>query len=421
MAPGSFDQSIRGIRNLLDTGRCHVSVDVVMSSMNIDHLGRIIEVFAGLGVREFDLLFVQPFGRAWQERRLLLDRRHARAIRGGVQRAQELGCWVWTNRVPAPYLEGMEELIQDPSKLLDDIGGRRELFLRTIRNGSFPDCRGERCAHCVLEKFCDAYHEILTLLGFLGDGREGFDGMEPVPLVLDLPLDGEGLARAAALVRRFYPPEGPRDLVLRVHGRDDTPPEAVADRIAPGARRITLELRHGAAGFDAGPGHEPGISSRMIRMVVEPELVHALPARGAGASGFVAARKGVESLLRTTTVDGIVYFPCTDIVQEIERGPDFSRIRPPSPPIMENVPPCLSRGRSAWPLWPHLAPGWFSDEDFPDPLLFAATFLGELNRAKSLRCEDCGENRSCLGMHINYLRKYGFEVLRPLDGSGRRR
>jgi hypothetical protein len=135
----------------------------------------------------------------------------------------------------------------------------------------------------------------------------------------------------------------------------------------------------------------------------------------------VAARKGVESL-GLDGMDGMAYFPCTDIVREIETGPDFSMIRAPSPSfVMENVPPCLGLGKSAWPAWPFLSPAWFSGEKFPDPLLFAATFLEELNRVKSLECAGCAADAACRGMHVNYVRKFGFKVLEPLPGRGRRR
>lgn len=41
-------------------------------------------------------------------------------------------------------------------------------------------------------------------------------------------------------------------------------------------------------------------------------------------------------------------------------------------------------------------------------------YIQDLNRKKSTRCTGCIYNDSCEGIHINYIRSYGFEILQPI-------
>jgi MoaA/NifB/PqqE/SkfB family radical SAM enzyme len=122
---GAFAQGVRGIRNLQRLGRV-VSIDVVVCRPNVRHLPDMLRAFLALGVREFDLLHLVPFGRAFEEHRdeLWFD---PAAERAPVLEALALrhlpDVHLWTNRWPAPLLEGAEELIQDPTKILDEVRG----------------------------------------------------------------------------------------------------------------------------------------------------------------------------------------------------------------------------------------------------------------------------------------------------------
>ncbi len=160
---GAFNQSILGMRNLL--GRVVVNVDVVLSALNIPHLREMLEFWISLGITEFDLLHIIPFGRAWNENRELLfydpkkmmphfDRAFALRKRQGII--------LWTNRLPAPFLEGNEDLIQDPHKLHDEVRGRLEMFREWEIAGKEPICKDDRCGHCPMDRFCAALGERLA-------------------------------------------------------------------------------------------------------------------------------------------------------------------------------------------------------------------------------------------------------------------
>ncbi len=158
-ARGAFKQAIRGLVNLRRLGTV-VSVDIVLTRPNLPYLREIMEFYMQLGVMEFDLLHLIPFGRGFDENRAelyadeeMLGRELARAL----ELDAVPGMFIWTNRLPIRYLEGHEHLFQDPHKLYDEVLGERQSFRRLFADGTMPECmQPERCAACFLQGFCDA-------------------------------------------------------------------------------------------------------------------------------------------------------------------------------------------------------------------------------------------------------------------------
>jgi hypothetical protein len=68
--------------------------------------------------------------------------------------SKDKNLFIWTNRFPARYLEGFEELIQNPKKIIDEVRGRRELFAGHLMTGKMLDCYPKRCKFCFLNDFC---------------------------------------------------------------------------------------------------------------------------------------------------------------------------------------------------------------------------------------------------------------------------
>ncbi|MHB2026999.1 MAG: radical SAM protein [Elusimicrobiota bacterium] len=154
-SPGSFAQGVTALRRALKIPRLIVSVDVVISKINVRHLRDTLDFFIREGVREFDLLQVIPFGSAWQNRAELFYDVDAELpyLHRALDLSKQSAIVIWTNRLPTRYLEGYEDLIQPPSKLHDEYGGRGAMFEEFLLSGKKPSCWG-RCAHCFLEKPC---------------------------------------------------------------------------------------------------------------------------------------------------------------------------------------------------------------------------------------------------------------------------
>ena len=159
---GAFNQALIGMRNLL--GRAVVNVDVVLSKVNIPHLRDLLLFYIELGITEFDLLHMVPFGRAWNEHREVLFY-DPEAMLPHLNKAFALrnrqGIIIWTNRLPAAYLEGNEDLIQDPHKMHDEVRGRLAMFQAWEKDGSEPVCRDDRCGCCPMDGFCKALAEVI--------------------------------------------------------------------------------------------------------------------------------------------------------------------------------------------------------------------------------------------------------------------
>lgn len=154
--PGSFKQSLAGLLNALAIPGLIVNIDIVINKYNIKYLPDILNFYVSLGVSEFDLLQVVPFGEAWHNRdNVLYD---VAKERGTLHKALTLshnpGLYIWTNRFPPEYLENFEFLIQNPVKLYDEIDGRRDVFEKFLKNGQGMHCLGERCNYCFLKNFC---------------------------------------------------------------------------------------------------------------------------------------------------------------------------------------------------------------------------------------------------------------------------
>lgn len=153
---GSFDQSLRGLKNALSVPGLIVNQDIVINKMNAGHLREILDFFIGLGVREFDLLQIIPFGRAWDNRKKLFYdiEKELPNLRKAFELSKRKDIFIWTNRFPAKYLAGYEELIQNPKKIYDEVRGRRELFNDFLKKGKMMECYPERCRFCFLFEFC---------------------------------------------------------------------------------------------------------------------------------------------------------------------------------------------------------------------------------------------------------------------------
>ncbi len=66
--PGSFDKAIRALL-IIKKYFPHiiVSIDIVVNKVNVDFLPHIVKFFMKLGVSEFDILQIVPFGRGFSE------------------------------------------------------------------------------------------------------------------------------------------------------------------------------------------------------------------------------------------------------------------------------------------------------------------------------------------------------------------
>lgn len=153
----SYEQAMRGLLNALKNKKLIVNIDIVINRINYRYLEEIIRFFIGLGVGEFDLLHVVPFGNAWKNKKDVfynLDSASPYLEKAFSLQFEFPDIYIWTNRFPAQYLEGFEELMQHPIKLYDEIRGRRQMFENFLERDKMMPCFGGQCRYCFLERFC---------------------------------------------------------------------------------------------------------------------------------------------------------------------------------------------------------------------------------------------------------------------------
>ena len=165
-----------------------MNIDVVINKQNVGVLDKIVELGVSLGVREYDLLHVIPQAEAFRQRdQLFYDVKDHLPMLQKVFRLNRLPDFhIWTNRFPVSYLEGLEDLIQDPHKMIDEVRGRRYHVRRYVDAGEPLDCRQkERCEHCFIAPFCETLDDSIAAIHELGDEvveRAGWQTEGPLTL-----------------------------------------------------------------------------------------------------------------------------------------------------------------------------------------------------------------------------------------------
>jgi MoaA/NifB/PqqE/SkfB family radical SAM enzyme len=408
--PGAFRQLVRAIALAVRDARPVISVDILLCRRNIEVLDRVVELCIGLGVREFDLLNIIPQGRAFAHREELLyePAEHLHGIHRVLRLGRHPDYTLWTNRLPARYLEGFEDLIQDPHKLHDEVRGRAQEFRAFLDEGTPLPCRQpERCPHCFMEPFC------AFLDSLIAEMREetaevfsiGAADLRNASLPGSLPFGCHELALTIGdEVETLAAIELPRDMRLRLTVAAGTDPSrfaalnnpltaivhSAADLVSwfdwlnsSGAARLEITLNRATAAWLLENRHAVG--------AILPQLVVNVPG---------------QSNLRSA----------------IEAGPDdpASLFRALALPVgVRGLPLCLAPGAVVVPRLHSI------EIDLFDPgtgrlALHPLTdaFIREGYRTRSLRCITCTLTQECAGLQINLVRALGLGRLVPIAAVG---
>lgn len=405
---GAFRRITKAIANSVRDGRPVVNVDICINKQNVGELDKLVELCIQLGVTEFDLLHVIPQAAAYDNRADLfydpID--HLPTLHKVFRLNRHPRFVVWTNRFPVPFLEGLEDLIQDPHKMLDEINGRRYQVRRYLDTGAALDCRDpERCQHCFIEPMCNTVDEVVQRqheesFGVWWVGREAnaFDAALPFGCT-QLGVEVDSVLAARALSR----PDG---VGLYVRTESAEPLEAWG-ALAPDVTLVVTRPEQVAAWLSVDAGSSP------VKVVVElrAELADALLEN---AEGLAANRARVHlhqpSYEQMTTAQ---QHDVTDLHGFLEQLASAA-----GELTVSGLPACLAPGLRVVDPPAILRAELFDAETGRLSIRRVAKYhVEERYAAKSLRCRDCRIESRCHGAHINYLRHAGLSTLRPLtDG-----
>jgi len=393
--PDAFKRLIKGMVRALRERKVIVNVDVVINKQNVAVIDKIVELCISLGVTEFDLLHVIPQAAAFDHRdELFYDvRDHLPVLQKVFRLNRHPRFVIWTNRFPVSYLEGLEDLIQDPHKMLDEVNGRRFQVRRYLDEGAPLDCRDpERCPHCFIEPFCTTtdrvvakQHERSWEVFWLGE--DGYDG-QPLPYgctfvglklasLDEAPELPEGLGLCAEVAEAAPIPATVRPLLLiatEPEQLDAWLAEPLADDV-----RIDVHLNQRTAPWLLA--HRDTLREHRDRVRLhQPSHEH--------------MSEATEQDVR----DPRAFFEQLDLPLEVS-----------------GLPLCLTPG-ATWVEERAVLPAGIFDQQTGRLAIrpLARHHVATQYRAKSVRCADCIVNDRCEGAHINWVRDQGLGPLTPL-------
>lgn len=165
-------QVFKALVNLKSYPKIIKNIDIVITKHNYQDILRMINFYSSFfNIYEYDLLWLIPFGRAWENwDDLYIEPKEA--FEKGIKPVLDLArtdkrFHVWTNRFPEKYLKGYEEYIQNPIKIMDEVRGRRQMFLDYINNNTDLYCYNvKRCQFCPLNEFCKEFIKKARNKGF---------------------------------------------------------------------------------------------------------------------------------------------------------------------------------------------------------------------------------------------------------------
>ncbi len=455
---GAFEQEMTGLRSALAhrsasrDGLPIVNIDIVVNRGNVRVLPEMLALFYGMGVKEFDLLQVVPFGRAFTDGKdtLFYDLAEMRPyIQEALAYSKRPDVHIWMNRFPPQHLEGYEHLIQDPYKLNDEVRGRKEEYARLLDEGIWLDCREPaRCKYCYLERLCD------TLEGVLGTVDEKrfdvvrvdatWEGKQPKAFGGD-PASARRSTEEAAREARGAAQSGNGKRALPLFEGKRAAPASLEALVAgssaktllvcapnvgqaaalvarfPGLGRVELELDD-YTGLEAGLGAGQEVVRAGARTRVQAEALLAVD--GAFEVTIDLTRETAAWLLSLPAVPPRValrqpnYERLTEAsANDVDLRDFFGRFAHLGQDVpVDNVPACIL-GRPPREAPRVLDTAMMTPEGRLEIFRYTRRYILEGYRTKSLRCTECRHVEGCAGMHINYVRAHGYGVMQAVIGA----
>jgi MoaA/NifB/PqqE/SkfB family radical SAM enzyme len=446
---GAFEQEITGLRSALAHrsasayGLPIVNIDIVVNRGNVRVLPEMLALFYSMGVKEFDLLQVVPFGRAFTDGRdtLFYDLAEMRPyLQEALAFSKKPDVHIWMNRFPPQHLEGYEHLIQDPYKLNDEVRGRKEEYARLLDEGTWLDCREPaRCKYCYLQRLCDTLEDVIATVD---DKRFDVVRVDADWEAKQPPVFGgdPASARRSKEEAQRAAQNGKRGLPLFEAKRATTTLEGLVDASAattllvcapnvekaleqvarfPGLAQVDLELEDYTGLAEALGG---ALQGRTIARVTA-----ATPAQAAALLAIVAPFEVTLALTRETAA---WVLSLAEVPSRIAlRQPNYERLTEASAndvdlrdffgrfardvPV-DNVPACIL-GREPRAQRAVLDTAMMTPAGRLEIFRYTRRYILEEYRTKSLRCTTCKHFEKCDGMHVNYVRAHGYGVMQPVE------
>lgn len=402
--PGAFKRIMKSIIRSVRDPRVIVSVDTVINKQNVAVLDKIMELAISVGVTEFDLLHVIPQAAAFENRdELFYDPAdYLPVLRKVFELTRHPRFVIWTNRFPVPFLEDLEDLIQDPHKMLDEVNGRRFHVRKYLDVGEPLNCREpERCTHCFIEPFCTTMERTMAAMNaeswnvwWIGSkGETEFEIPAPLPygatmLGVEVETLGE-LASFGAPADTGWYIRTPSTEALSAGVVGSEPSVLVADQ----AEQLDVWL------------NQPLPKNVLIEISLNTKT----------AAWMLENRATLEANDGRVRINQPTHEHMKVAVENDVRDPRafFEELKLNIP--TSGLPACIVPGTTLIEGTQVLKSSLFDGSTGRVKIRDLASYhVAEHYRSKSVRCRDCVVNDRCEGQHINMIRDQGLKLLTPL-------
>ena len=403
---GAFKRIMKSIIRSVRDPRVIVSVDTVINKQNVAVLDKIMSLAISVGVTEFDLLHVIPQAAAFENRdELFYDpMEHLPVLRRVFELTRHPKFVIWTNRFPVPFLEDLEDLIQDPHKMLDEVNGRRFHVRKYLDVGEPLNCREpERCKHCFIEPFCTTMERTMADMndekwGIWWIGKPGATEFEiPSKLPYGSQLLGVEIENLSELAKFKIPEDAGWYLKL-----EDTSAFTREDIIGTGNLLLVLDTVKKLNNW-LKDGGCPEDSAFEIHLTQDT------------GKWMLENRDVVEKNLHRLRIHQPSHEHMKKAIEEDYRNPKefFEQLN--LAVRVSGLPACMVPGTQIVDQPKVLKSSLFDSETGRVKIRNLASYhVAEHYRSKSVRCRDCVVNDRCDGQHINMIRDQGLRLLNPL-------
>ncbi len=400
--PDCFKKLMKALIRCVRDPRVITNVDVVINKQNVGVLDKIVELAISVGVTEFDLLHVIPQSNAYRNREeMFYDvREHLPVLQKVFRLNRHPRFYIWTNRFPVSYLEGLEDLIQDPHKMLDEVNGRRFQVRRYLDEGNQLDCREpDRCKHCFIEPFCNTVDNVVKAqneddwdnwwVGNLEDVAKA-----PHPLPYGCQRIGFKINSLADIQWDAITPGV--SVCVRPEGADPLPGETV-----PGTQFIA---------------HLPNQLDLWLSGTLPTDVSVRIELNRQTAEWMLEHREMVEQHIERVHIHQPSHEKLNSAVALDVRNPKSFFEALALPVSVSGLPACMTPGAQLVDDPKDLKADIFDSETGRlDIRPLARYHVENRYRGKSVRCADCRVNDRCEGIQINMIRDQGLRLAEPLE------
>lgn len=170
-APGSFKQTIQGIKNLKSLNQ-YVLINSVITSSNYQTMPELASLLVSLGVDQFQFAFVHILGTADKNKEWIVPRKSEimEFVKKGLSIGLEACKRVSTEAIPYCFMNGYEACVAEermPNTRIYDAGFVVEDYGEYRMNSGKGKVKREECRACKYFKICEGpWREYVDIYGW---------------------------------------------------------------------------------------------------------------------------------------------------------------------------------------------------------------------------------------------------------------